>query len=163
MKRYLWSTHQLHFKIFFYWGNAMAMLQNNSNSMFLLMKWIKLFALYYIIRIKAFRSWSLWKKCLKPSSFTIYTTIQMIFSYNFSLFTYFFLLIYGDCCSWRPRAWRQVSWWHDDVRWLMLGPGLVLCSAPSVPQPVVQSRRRPLLGPSPGWKRLLALSHLRHY
>ena len=34
---------------------------------------------------------------------------------------------------------------------------------PSVPQPVVQSRRRPLLGPSPCWKRLLALSHLRHY
>ena len=30
------------------------------------------------------------------------------------------------------------------------GSGLVLCSAPSVPQPVVQSRRRPLLGPSPG-------------
>ena len=28
---------------------------------------------------------------------------------------------------------------------------------------VVQARRRPLLGPSPGWKRLLALSHLRHY
>ena len=27
---------------------------------------------------------------------------------------------------------------------------LVLCSAPTVPQPVVQSRRRPLLGPSPG-------------
>merc|ERR1712155_463935 len=27
---------------------------------------------------------------------------------------------------------------------------LVLCSAPSVPQPVVQSRRRLLLGPSPG-------------
>ena len=34
---------------------------------------------------------------------------------------------------------------------------------PSVPQPVVQSQRRPLLGPSPGWKRLLPLSHLRHY
>ena len=34
---------------------------------------------------------------------------------------------------------------------------------PSVPQLVVQSRRRPLLGPSPGWKRLLGLSHLRHY
>ena len=29
-------------------------------------------------------------------------------------------------------------------------PVTVLCSAPSVPQPVVQSRRRPLLGPSPG-------------
>ena len=27
---------------------------------------------------------------------------------------------------------------------------VVLCSAPSVPQPVVQSWRRPLLGPSPG-------------
>ena len=27
---------------------------------------------------------------------------------------------------------------------------VVLCSAPSSPQPVVQSRRRPLLGPSPG-------------
>ena len=28
--------------------------------------------------------------------------------------------------------------------------GLVLCSAPTVPQPVVKSRRRSLLGPSPG-------------
>ena len=28
---------------------------------------------------------------------------------------------------------------------------------------VVQSLRRPLLGPYPGWKRLLPLSHLRHY
>ena len=26
-----------------------------------------------------------------------------------------------------------------------------------------QSRRRPLLGPSPDWERLLAFSHLRHY
>ena len=39
----------------------------------------------------------------------------------------------------------------------------MISNDPSVPQPVVQSRRRPLLGPSPGWKRLLALSHLRHY
>ena len=30
------------------------------------------------------------------------------------------------------------------------GKRVVLCSDPSVPQPVVQSRRRPLLGPSPG-------------
>ena len=30
------------------------------------------------------------------------------------------------------------------------GSLLELCSAPSVPQQVVQSRRRPLLGPSPG-------------
>ena len=28
---------------------------------------------------------------------------------------------------------------------------------------ILQSWRRPLLGPSPGWERLLALSHLRHY
>ena len=28
---------------------------------------------------------------------------------------------------------------------------------------VVQSRRRPLLGPSPGWKGLLVLLHLRQY
>ena len=28
---------------------------------------------------------------------------------------------------------------------------------------VVQSRRRPLLGPTQGWKCLLVLSHLRHY
>ena len=26
-----------------------------------------------------------------------------------------------------------------------------------------QSQRRPLLGPSPGWRHLVALSHLRHY
>ena len=44
---------------------------------------------------------------------------------------------------------------HDLVRGQPLrreGPDLaiVLCSAPSVPQPVVQSQRRPLLGPSPG-------------
>ena len=57
--------------------------------------------------------------------------------------------------DWWRTAWRRSRWWTR--LWL------VLCSAPSVPQPVVQSRRRPLLGPSPGWKRLLALSHLRHY
>ena len=28
---------------------------------------------------------------------------------------------------------------------------------------ISHSWRRPLLGPSPGWKHLLALSHLRHY
>ena len=60
---------------------------------------------------------------------------------------------------------------HDGVSLLdvlLAGPQggesqLVLCSAPSVPQPVVQSQRRPLLGPSPGCRRLLALSHLRHF
>ena len=46
--------------------------------------------------------------------------------------------------------------------WLQING--VLCSAANrLIGEVVQSRRRPLLGPSPGWKRLLALSHLRHY
>ena len=58
-------------------------------------------------------------------------------------------------------------WWMYSMnnKFVMFGPSVsnvVLC-APSVPQPVSQSRWRPLLGPSPGWKRLLALSHLRHY
>ena len=42
----------------------------------------------------------------------------------------------GAPCAGLPRVYSQYS--------------LVLCKAPSVPQPVVQSRRRPLLGPSPG-------------
>ena len=47
--------------------------------------------------------------------------------------------------TWRTSR-RQPTRWHT----LLIGE-------------VAQSRRRPLLGPSPGWKRLLALSHLRHY
>ena len=35
----------------------------------------------------------------------------------------------------------------------------VLCSAPSVPQPVVQSRRRPLVGPSPSRGTIGAFNH----
>ena len=54
-------------------------------------------------------------------------------------------------CGARPASSPAVTRW------------LVLCSAPLVPQPVVQSQRRPLLGPSPGRKRQLPLSHLRHY
>ena len=41
-----------------------------------------------------------------------------------------------------------------------------LCSAPSVSQSdftIMEKVPTHLLGPSPGWKRLLALSHLRHY
>ena len=38
--------------------------------------------------------------------------------------------------------------------------GVVPQIGPSVPQPVVQSRRRPLLAPSPGWKRLLPICNL---
>ena len=65
-----------------------------------------------------------------------------------------------------PRYLTKVqSLWPD---WWLLetsseGSLVVPQIDPSVPQPVVQSRRRPLLGPSPGWNRLLALSHLRHY
>ena len=42
------------------------------------------------------------------------------------------------------------------------GSGLIISAANRLIGEVVQSRRRPLLGPSPGWKRLLAHSHLRH-
>ena len=53
----------------------------------------------------------------------------------------------GCACS----CWPGVSW-------------TVLTSAANrLIVEVVQSRRRPLLGTSPGWKRLLPLSHLRHY
>ena len=54
----------------------------------------------------------------------------------------------GETGSWakldipRPVAEREVK--------LEEAPKVVLCKAPSVPQLVVQSRRRPLLGPSPG-------------
>ena len=53
------------------------------------------------------------------------------------------------------------DWWLSETS--SEGSLVVPQIDPSVPLPVVQSRRRPLLGPSPGWKRLLALSHLRHY
>ena len=42
--------------------------------------------------------------------------------------------------------WQMMTSYQDDI----LRISAMLCSAPSVPQPVVQSRRRPLLGPSPG-------------
>ena len=54
----------------------------------------------------------------------------------------------GACVS-------PASWSADSRIWGIHG----ILTSPSVPQ----SRRRPLLGPSPGWKRLLALSHLRYY
>ena len=40
--------------------------------------------------------------------------------------------------------------YNSDLPPAQVRSAVVLCSAPSVPQPVVQSRRRPLLGPSPG-------------
>ena len=43
-----------------------------------------------------------------------------------------------------------LSFHHRMSIYTTLNNSLLLCSAPSVPQPVVQSRRRPLLGPSPG-------------
>ena len=46
---------------------------------------------------------------------------------------------------------------------LITGPSSIISSAANrLIGEVVQSRRRTLLGPSPGWKRLLLLSHLRH-
>ena len=76
----------------------------------------------------------------------------------------------GSTCSRTPPTSTRGGatsgcWATRRTRWCTAGrtSRLELCSAPSVPQPVVQSRRRPLLGPSPGRKRLLPLSHLRHY
>ena len=54
---------------------------------------------------------------------------------------------------------------HSDICWPQVVPRyrywLELCKR--LIGEVIQSCRRPLLGPSRGWKRLLPLSHLRHY
>ena len=64
----------------------------------------------------------------------------------------------------RPPGCAVLLWWPAPPSCpAFIVPVLVPQIDPSVPQPAVQSRRRPLLGPSPGWKRLLPLSHLRHY
>ena len=48
---------------------------------------------------------------------------------------------------------------HDTSVWRLELETKVIQRFPNISQ----SRRRPLLGPSPGWKRPLELSHLRHY
>ena len=61
------------------------------------------------------------------------------------------------------RCWREEKWYRHAVT----GRGRAAFMSSRVSNKdypkFSQSRRRPLLGPSPGWKRLLALSHLRHY
>ena len=61
----------------------------------------------------------------------------------------------APCLCWQLltaiRCIYSFSWW------------LVASAANRLIGEVVQSRRMPLLGPSPGWERLLPLSHLRHY
>ena len=83
-------------------------------------------------------------------------------------------------CSTLLLAFRGDSWVIDEQETLGVARALAgryeqdykspdnrlstfLCAANRLICEVVQSRRRPLLGPSPGWKRLLVLSHLRHY
>ena len=77
----------------------------------------------------------------------------------------------GQCPAWRhPRAGGGEVTWRDmvtGVTSLLMAPDpILLTRASSEPsrrlREVLSSRRRLLLGPSPGWKRLLALSHLRH-
>ena len=61
------------------------------------------------------------------------------------------------------RCWREEKWYCHAVTGM--GRAAFMSSRVSnkdYPK-FSQSRRRPLLEPSPGWKRLLALSHLRHY
>ena len=72
-----------------------------------------------------------------------------------------------------PQRWRfpPASLWSSSDSWATAtscpsdtrGTSLRSSAANRLIGEVVRSRRRPLLGPSPGWKRLLALSHLRHY
>ena len=56
---------------------------------------------------------------------------------------------------------RAVFWWSQIVRvsWSLL----ITSAVNRLIGEVVQSRRRPLLGPSPGGKHILSFSHLRHY
>ena len=67
----------------------------------------------------------------------------------------------------KEHIWPGEHSCEDDptVPWEHLPPGVGVQGRAANPLigEVVQSPRRPLLGPSPGWKRLLALSHLRHY
>ena len=63
--------------------------------------------------------------------------------------------------------WRQaaavIRSWHTGLWWLLLHRGLNRVVNHKRSICISQSQRNPLLGPSPGWKWLLALSHLRHY
>ena len=71
-------------------------------------------------------------------------------------------LISDVCCVWLdPRHLVFLSSLVS-LRWLIV---FQTSAGNRLIGEVEQSRRRrmPLLGPSPGWKRLLALSHLRHY
>ena len=56
----------------------------------------------------------------------------------------------------------QVKLWELHVAAMLVVIGVTTSAANWLIGEVVQSRRGPLLGPSPGWKHLLALSHLRH-
>ena len=68
------------------------------------------------------------------------------------------------CCTARtPRGCTGRCWTVSPSSPVTHMPHILTSAANRLIGEVVQSRRRPLLGPSPGWKRLLALSHLRHY
>ena len=75
-----------------------------------------------------------------------------------------FVLLTEKCVSLIRKLPSCISATTPPVAWLA---GLGLCVFSSATNrligEVVQSWRRPLLRPSPGWKGLLALSHLRHY
>ena len=66
--------------------------------------------------------------------------------------------------TWRAarHSWSQYS--NNQQRAVQPGPGPVRSRAANEPSAKFsQSQRRPLQKPSPGWKRLQSLSHLRHY
>ena len=96
------------------------------------------------------------QQCSAPDGFRPHSTQKAKYLFVFDLrVILFFLKTFGLDCK-----YMQSIWWHTTtsvtvtchvsrVRLSSVSPD-VLCSAPSVPQPVVQSRRRPLLGPSTG-------------
>ena len=61
---------------------------------------------------------------------------------------------FGQLKQWWPAAvellYQNTAWHPGSDAKVAHVSRVVLCSAPSVPQPVVQSQKRPPLGPSPG-------------
>ena len=100
--------------------------------------------------------------------------IKAFFDITFLLNTFILIVFIRKCFSWTH--WKRISFSPIDGRhgasWssqagrgacrAKSGMGFYLCCRRLICE-VVQSQRRPLLGPSPGWKCLLLLSYYRHY
>ena len=94
-----------------------------------------------------------------PSNFhDIASQISRIYYYTVGVRTFDVIKLWARTAQSVPLSWwwRNCGYINDDSP-----ESQVMSSAANrLIGEVVQSRRRPLLRPSPGWKRLLALSHL---